>query len=89
VYRGATRLLAESDAARVLLNLEDLWGETRAQNLPGTMADQHPNWTQRAKFAQEEFSLLGDITKTMAMMREVRPRSSGEAQGGEGEDEAG
>lgn len=83
VYRGATRLLAESEARRVLLNLEDLWGETRAQNLPGTMADQHTNWTHRARYALEELSSIDDITSTLAMMRKTRPRSSGEAQGGE------
>jgi 4-alpha-glucanotransferase len=83
VYRGATRLLAESEARRVLLNLEDLWGETRAQNLPGTMADQHANWTHRARYALEELSSIDDITSTLAMMRKTRPRSSGEAQGGE------
>jgi 4-alpha-glucanotransferase len=78
VYRGAMRLLAESEAARVLLNLEDMWGETRSQNLPGTMADQHANWTQRASYAQEEFASVDDITRTTAMMREVRPKGSGE-----------
>jgi 4-alpha-glucanotransferase len=85
VYRGATRLLVESEARRVLLNLEDAWGETRPQNLPGTGADQHGNWTQRARYALEEFSSVDDITSVLAMMREIRPRSSGEARGGEDE----
>jgi len=73
VYRASTRLLAESEAAWAMVNLEDTWGETRSQNVPGTMAEQHPNWTQRARYAIEQFGSLGDITKTMELMRETRP----------------
>jgi 4-alpha-glucanotransferase len=80
VYRGATRLLAESEARWVMLNLEDTWSETRSQNVPGTMAHQHANWTQRAKYALEDFGGVGDITRAMELMREVRP--GGGADGG-------
>lgn len=39
--------LAASDAALVLINLEDLWGETEPQNVPGTWREL-PNWRRRA-----------------------------------------
>jgi 4-alpha-glucanotransferase len=38
--------LAGSQAALVLVSLEDLWGEPRAQNLPGTWRER-VNWRQR------------------------------------------
>ncbi len=82
VYCGATRLLAESDAQWVMLNLEDTWGETQSQNVPGTMAHQHPNWTQRARYALEEFGLVHDITKALTLMREVRPAAEIKVQSG-------
>jgi 4-alpha-glucanotransferase len=40
------RHLASSDAELMLVNLEDLWGETSPQNIPGT-THQHPNWSRR------------------------------------------
>jgi 4-alpha-glucanotransferase len=68
-YRGATRLLAESEASWVLLNLEDTWGETRSQNVPGTTGGQHPNWTQRAKYGLEELAAIDDITRALEVVR--------------------
>lgn len=39
--------LAVSEAALVLVNVEDLWGERRPQNVPGTWRER-PNWRSRA-----------------------------------------
>jgi 4-alpha-glucanotransferase len=72
-YRGATRLLAESEAEWVVLSLEDTWGETRSQNVPGTMAHQHPNWTGRAKYGLEQIEASTDVANVMEMMRDIRP----------------
>jgi 4-alpha-glucanotransferase len=77
VYRGATELLAESHAAWVMLSLEDTWGETRSQNVPGTLADQRPNWTQRAKHSLEAFDTLEDMMKTFELMQSLRPKDEG------------
>ncbi|MEM8834431.1 MAG: 4-alpha-glucanotransferase [Planctomycetota bacterium] len=35
--------MASSEAELLIVNPEDLWGETHWQNIPGTMV-QHPNW---------------------------------------------
>lgn len=43
VLRAATERLAHSPAAQVMLTLEDLWGETLPQNVPGTHRER-PNW---------------------------------------------
>jgi 4-alpha-glucanotransferase len=72
-YRGATRLLAESEAEWALVNLEDTWGETRSQNVPGTMAHQHPNWTGRARYGLEQIEASKDVASVTEMMRDLRP----------------
>lgn len=40
--------MGRSDARYVMVNLEDLWGETAPQNVPGTSGDQQANWSRRA-----------------------------------------
>jgi len=77
-YSGTTRLLAESEARWATLSLEDTWGETRPQNVPGTIDAQHANWTRRAKYAIEEFDSVSDITNVSGVMRRVRGGSKGE-----------
>lgn len=47
VMLAALRALARSPASRVLVQLEDLWGEVRPQNVPGT-GPERPNWRRRA-----------------------------------------
>ncbi|MCU1457220.1 MAG: 4-alpha-glucanotransferase [Actinomycetia bacterium] len=46
VFDAVLGFTAASDADIVLITLEDLWGETRAQNIPGTGAEV-PNWRRR------------------------------------------
>jgi 4-alpha-glucanotransferase len=75
VYRALTRLLAESDADWVVLNLEDAWGEMRPQNLPGTNGEQHENWNRRARYSLEEMAELSDITLLFEIMRRARPEA--------------
>jgi len=89
VYKGTTRLLAESPARWAMLSLEDTWGETRPQNIPGTNGEQHPNWVRRAHYGIEEFDTIDDITDAMALMREARPKPSmetGQASGRRGKE---
>ena len=47
-YRAAMLELAASAAQLLVVNLEDMWGETEPQNLPGTSLEQ-PNWRRRAR----------------------------------------
>ncbi len=68
ILRAALRLLARSPAGVLLVNLEDLWAETRSQNIPGTTDDQRPNWRQRAAHTIEELFAMDDVT---ALLREV------------------
>jgi 4-alpha-glucanotransferase len=57
VHGALARFLAQSDAAVVLVALEDLWGEVEPQNVPGS-GDEHSNWTQR--FPEATDQLLAD-----------------------------
>jgi 4-alpha-glucanotransferase len=52
LFEGCTEFLAKSNASIVLLNLEDLWGETKAQNIPSTTTE-HPNWRRRMRHSME------------------------------------
>lgn len=61
--------LADSPAAWVLVNLEDLWGEGEPQNVPGTSFER-PNWRRKAALGLEEIetdagvaALLGEVDR--------------------------
>ena len=51
------KFLAKSEAIIVLLNLEDLWGETKPQNIPSTTKE-HPNWKRRMRYSMERLRRL-------------------------------
>lgn len=52
--------LAGEPAELVLVNLEDLWLETRPQNIPATWKDR-PNWQRKARYSFEAFSQMDSI----------------------------
>lgn len=57
VVRAALRWMARTKAGIVLVTLEDLWGETLPQNVPGTSSERQ-NWTR--KFARSIEDILRD-----------------------------
>jgi 4-alpha-glucanotransferase len=71
VFEAATAFLASSDAAVVLVNLEDLWGETHPQNTPGTWKER-PNWRYKAKYRFEKFRELPVVLRVLRMVDECR-----------------
>jgi len=71
VLRACLVLLAESPAERVLVNLEDLWLETRSQNVPAT-TDEHPNWRHKARYGLEELSERPEVEQALALVRGAR-----------------
>jgi len=82
VYRATTRLLGASGARWATLSLEDVWGETRPQNVPGTLEAQHPNWVRRAKYGLEQFESVDDITSAVDVMRSARSDGKEKQNGG-------
>jgi 4-alpha-glucanotransferase len=67
--------LARSNAKLMLVNLEDLWGETKPQNIPGT-SKEYPNWRRRFKAEVREWeSVLKDLRHLSDLRRlnQTRP----------------
>lgn len=65
--------LSASSADAVIVNLEDLWGETNPQNVPGTWKER-PNWMRKAMYSFEAFSEMPWLTDTLQMMNRLRKR---------------
>ncbi len=61
--------LAASDAEIVLINLEDLWGETKAQNMPG-VPDR--SWGHKFRMSLEDARADGSIRRVLTNVSEAR-----------------
>ncbi|MDX2115322.1 MAG: 4-alpha-glucanotransferase [Planctomycetota bacterium] len=68
--------LCESPADFVLVSLEDLWLETKWQNVPGTM-DQHPNWRRRFKMQLEQLQRNAGVVRVLKAMNAARKGAAG------------
>ncbi|MGE3321756.1 MAG: 4-alpha-glucanotransferase [Phycisphaerales bacterium] len=73
VALSISRLHARGPAPIALVNLEDLWGERRPQNVPGTSTE-HPNWRRRS--ARSLARILSDpaIVRALRMLARERRR---------------
>jgi 4-alpha-glucanotransferase len=78
ILRATLEWLAGSRASIVLLNLEDLWLETVAQNVP-TTTFQRPNWRPRLKRSLEQLAADGAVNGLLALVNE-RQKSEGRRQ---------
>jgi 4-alpha-glucanotransferase len=72
VLVAALRYLAESPSRTVLVNLEDLWGETRPQNVPGTETER-PNWVRKSRHPFERFREMPEVVGTLQEVARARP----------------
>ncbi len=70
--QGCLNYLARSDAPVVLVNLEDLWLETRPQNTPGT-THQRPNWQCRTRYTLEALQQLPAVRDALTAVARQRP----------------
>jgi 4-alpha-glucanotransferase len=75
ILRACLLFLSGSRARNVLLNLEDLWLETRSQNVPST-DDEHPNWRRKARYTLEEFCRMPEVLDTIKEIDSLRKRGS-------------
>jgi 4-alpha-glucanotransferase len=69
--------LARSRARLMLVQLEDVIGESEQPNLPGT-TDEHPNWRRRLSRDLEEIMTAADLASITALAREGRLRAAAE-----------
>lgn len=74
--RGCLKLLAASPARIVLVNLEDLWLETRPQNTPGTSTERI-NWRRKARLNFEEIIALRDVRRILEQVQQARRDAEG------------
>lgn len=72
LFEATTLYLAASDSKLLMVNLEDLWGETRRQNVPGTSIEEHPNWQYRARHTLEELREMGPTIELLRRIAELR-----------------
>lgn len=70
VLAACLRFLASSEADLVVVGLEDLWGETRPQNLPGV--PEHPSWRRRAAHPLEAIRVLPAVVDRLRQVHELR-----------------
>ena len=63
--------MAASPARISLINIDDLWGEARRQNVPGTNVER-PNWRARHAMTMEELMSNSDILIRLEQLNEIR-----------------
>jgi 4-alpha-glucanotransferase len=66
--------LARSDARAVLVFLEELWGETHSQNIPGTV-NEHPNWRRRIPYPLEAIRSMPEVVGRLKLVHDLRTRA--------------
>jgi 4-alpha-glucanotransferase len=69
--------LARSRARLMLVQLEDVVGESEQANLPGTI-DAHPNWRRRPARILEDILNGVELRRTATLIEEARLRSAAE-----------
>ncbi len=69
--------LARSRARLMLVQLEDVVGESEQANLPGT-TDAHPNWRRRLAPSIEEIVAGAELRRIAALINEARRRRAAE-----------
>jgi 4-alpha-glucanotransferase len=74
VIKACLSFLAASQTQIVLVNLEDLWLETRPHNVPSTRAE-YPNWQRKARYTLEEFAQMPQVVDTLQTINEIRRKT--------------
>jgi 4-alpha-glucanotransferase len=67
VLKQCLSILSADSASAVLANLEDLWLETRPQNIPGTWQER-PNWRRKARHSLETIKQMPEVLAILAEM---------------------
>ncbi|MGH2809814.1 MAG: 4-alpha-glucanotransferase, partial [Actinomycetota bacterium] len=71
VLEGCLSELGAGEAGLVLANLEDLWGETRRQNFPGT-GPGRPNWRRKVAYPLEGLKDRPDVGRILNKLDRAR-----------------
>jgi alpha-1,4-glucan:alpha-1,4-glucan 6-glycosyltransferase/4-alpha-glucanotransferase len=71
--RAVVEHMASSPAAMVTLDLADAWLESEAVNLPGTTAEQRPNWRGRVRVPVEHLGDEPGVRTLAGILQRHRP----------------
>lgn len=74
IVDAAHAYLAASEAETVLVNLEDLWGETEPQNVPGTSFER-PNWRRKFRYDLNQFMETPGFAERLRKLTELRKKN--------------
>jgi 4-alpha-glucanotransferase len=75
VTEACLTYLGQSPASVVLLNLEDLWGETQPQNTPGTFTER-PNWRRKTHWSFDDFRQMPEVLRVIRRVAESRKQAA-------------
>jgi 4-alpha-glucanotransferase len=70
-HAGLLEAMGVSEAALVLVTVEDLWAETEPQNVPGTPSDR-PNWVQRLRHPVDALPQLEAANEALVRLAAAR-----------------
>ncbi|HEX6132163.1 MAG TPA: 4-alpha-glucanotransferase, partial [Actinomycetota bacterium] len=79
MLEASLAFLAASDAAIVVATLEDLWGERRPQNVPGTV--DRPNWRGRMRRSLGDLDAAPDVDRVLRRIDAARRGAGGREEG--------
>jgi len=71
ILHACLAYLSASGTDMVLVNMEDLWLETKFQNVPGTTTE-YPNWRRKARYGLEDIRSLPEIRYALMVIDEIR-----------------
>jgi (1->4)-alpha-D-glucan 1-alpha-D-glucosylmutase len=66
--------LARSPAMLLVVQPEDLFGQSEQINVPGTLEDQHPNWQRKLPLPIEDWADNASFAGNIAALRAERPK---------------
>ena len=72
--KAVLKFLAASPAKLVLINLEDLWLESKPQNVPGT-GRERPNWRRKARYNLEILTRMPGVMGILKTVDSLRKRN--------------
>jgi 4-alpha-glucanotransferase len=71
ILKGWLTFLADGDAEFLLVNLEDLWLEEAAQNVPGTWQER-PNWQRKTRFSLDQIRAMPELIELLKIVSDKR-----------------
>jgi 4-alpha-glucanotransferase len=74
VLQSALKFLGQSKAEIVLINVEDLWGETLPQNVPGTCSERS-NWCRKLRYSIKEAAANPQVRHLLQLVADARGQS--------------